>query len=600
MSTNNNNNITMLTLNSFEKCYQVPINFAYSTYVLRNEITKVTKIPIDCQRIVFKNKMVCDETANIQYLKECMDANKPDDNKKSIEGVIINVAKTLETDANKINALNMLNKLSLYQTEQQLAYATMANQNNMQNMQNMMSRLKSNAQQALSYEDKSMQIEALKVIPVVDLYDRVMKSENPKTSFNDELCAQLLAWFKHRFFSWTNQPKCKECQSSTKFIGGGQPNAEERAGQAGRVEVYQCQTCNAITRFPRYNNPVKLLETKTGRCGEWANCFTLCCRSIGLEARYISDWTDHVWTEVYSPSLKRWLHCDSCENRMDAPLLYESGWGKKLNYVIAFSRDEVVDVTRRYTNKLNEVMGRRNLVAEPWLKSLITVLDRKQRTNVFQSAGRCDELGKRRAIEMKHFVDGPNSLDRNKEAEMCGRISGDVAWRSQRNELGKGIAKQRALEESTTSSTPLKKPTAIVSKITNQYVKKISVRAGGLIDCIIFYDENNTVLCKAGGDGGDLKDDFILNDDEYIVKITQKHGDSLDSVVFHTNTGRSKKYGGDGGSFTQDFIVSENEMIVGLERSTNFCGKIIKVIRSRKVIEKEDNNNNDGVEESKQ
>ena len=88
---------------------------------------------------------------------------------------------------------------------------------------------------------------------------------------------------------------------------------------------------------------------------------------------------------------------------------------------------------------------------------------------------------------MKVFVDGPNSLDRNKEAEMCGRISGDVAWRSQRNELGKGIAKQRALEESTTSSTALKKPTAIVSKITNQDVKKISVRAGGLIDCIIFY-----------------------------------------------------------------------------------------------------------------
>mgnify|MGYP001378184514 CR=1 FL=1 len=111
----------------------------------------------------------------------------------------------------------------------------------------------------------------------------------------------------------------------------------------------------------------------------------------------------------------------------------------------------------------------------------------------------------------------------------------------------------------------------------NSTVKKISVRAGKLIDSITFYDENNTVLCKAGGDGGDLKDDFILNDDEYIVKIIQKYGDSLDSVVFHTNTERSKKYGGDGGSFTQDFIVSENEMIVGLERSTNFCGKIIKV-----------------------
>ena len=79
----------------------------------------------------------------------------------------------------------------------------------------------------------------------------------------------------------------------------------------------------------------------------------MCCR-------YVLDHTDHVWSEVYSQSQGRWLHADCCENKMDSPLMYEHGWGKKLTYVIAFSKDEVVDVTWRYTCKQQELLRRRN------------------------------------------------------------------------------------------------------------------------------------------------------------------------------------------------------------------------------------------------
>lgn len=52
--------------------------------------------------------------------------------------------------------------------------------------------------------------------------------------------------------------------------------------------------------------------------------------------------------QIWIPAKKRWVHADPCENKLDKPRMYEEGWNKRLSYVVAFDRDGVVDVTRRW------------------------------------------------------------------------------------------------------------------------------------------------------------------------------------------------------------------------------------------------------------
>ncbi|XP_039976868.1 peptide-N(4)-(N-acetyl-beta-glucosaminyl)asparagine amidase [Xiphias gladius] len=296
--------------------------------------------------------------------------------------------------------------------------------------------LQSNFQHVMLYENPELQQKARTQIPHQQLSSAAQhklkeaKEADPecKLGIEDFLVLELLRWFKEDFFSWVDCLPCSRCGGSTQNASSLSPSTDDVRWGAHRVENHYCQGCSLSTRFPRYNNPEKLLETRRGRCGEWANCFTLCCRALGLEARYIWDSTDHVWTEIYSVSQCRWLHCDSCENVCDKPLLYEVGWGKKLAYVLAFSKDQVVDVTWRYSCNHPEVLSRRTRVQEAWLLHTINGLNASRQQSL--SPDRKKDLTERLLVELVEFI----SPKRPKPGELGGRNSGSLAWRIARGE----------------------------------------------------------------------------------------------------------------------------------------------------------------------
>lgn len=255
----------------------------------------------------------------------------------------------------------------------------------------------------------------------------LLEKSDPNLAFEDLLLFELLNWFKLSFFTWVDIPKCQSCGQIPQKSGIVQPNESESSWLAGTVEQYFCINCQTYIRFPRYNHPKKLLETRRGRCGEWARCFILLCRALGYETRLVLDWNDHVWAEVFSFTKNRWLHCDPCEDVCDKPLLYEIGWKKPISYIIAISKDEVQDVTWRYTSNFLETIKRRNFWREEWLVYCILRFTEKLQSKL--SSERRQELVKRRAFELVEFLTEPKA-----EENYCGRSSGSLAWRVARGE----------------------------------------------------------------------------------------------------------------------------------------------------------------------
>ena len=277
---------------------------------------------------------------------------------------------------------------------------------------------------------------ALEAIDLEKIYSvaDAMAEEDASLGHQDHLIKSLLKWFKEDFFTWVDAPKCNQCDAPTTGIGASNPTAQERGDGAGRVEVYRCtSTSSHLTRFPRYNSPRTLLTFRKGRCGEWANCFTMLCLALGSSARWIWNAEDHVWTEVYSSRLQRWVHCDACENAWDEPLVYSVGWGKKMSYCFAFSSEGMQDVTRRYVREQSRALPR---AKGPEAVIKLAIRDVNERCRATLTQDERDVLQRQVEAEGVELAGYKVDVEPTKVGEIRPRESGNAAWKHERGEDG--------------------------------------------------------------------------------------------------------------------------------------------------------------------
>lgn len=295
---------------------------------------------------------------------------------------------------------------------------------------------------ALTDEEKA---DAIDAVLASGVYDRVEEEESknaPGFNYIDQLVKELLRWFKEEFFLWVNKLGCPQCgndeQSHIRQATGCRPYKEEHhRGKAYVIERYQCMKCRKVYEFPRYNDIRTLLVTRKGRCGEWNNCFIAILKSLDIDVRYIWNAEDHVWCEYYSEKQRRWIHLDACENSYDQPLLYSSGWGKKMSYVFAIKESYIVDVTNKYLDPNRpEVKLPRDKVPEKYLQTVLTYTN----ANKIISASMEEALTSTSRLiadfRSSRAADGSSPAGSNCDNPMKPRQSGGAEWTEKRGEAG--------------------------------------------------------------------------------------------------------------------------------------------------------------------
>lgn len=115
--------------------------------------------------------------------------------------------------------------------------------------------------------------------------------------------------------------------------------------------------------------------------------------------------------------------------------MYEKGWKKKLTYIIAYSKDEVQDVTWRYTQDQEAVMKRRKTCTEQSLMQYLRLLTEQRQNSPSYTHARREYVIKRSLLELVDMVYIPHLQNKNSDETYEGRTSGSLAWRVARGEI---------------------------------------------------------------------------------------------------------------------------------------------------------------------
>lgn len=116
--------------------------------------------------------------------------------------------------------------------------------------------------------------------------------------------------------------------------------------------------------------------------------------------------------------------------------MYEKGWKKKLTYVIAYSKDEVQDVTWRYTRNQEAVLKRRKICTEQSLIQFLQSLNDQRQNSPNYSRARREYIVKRYLLELADMLYIPNLQNKDSDETYEGRTSGSLVWRLARGEIG--------------------------------------------------------------------------------------------------------------------------------------------------------------------